>query len=702
MQRPRITWLTTLLAVFIALLATTQPAQMQPAAANYLYGNRKDAPGFVVWVVSPRAGLTFTDSDPVDVRVRVQQAPGPVRIDFVVADAGGPWRQSGTLALARGTSEAALPLALPGRSLYGLSITASSGTATSKAETSIAIVFPPAPADRNSRWGVFAAPQDFITISGTQPVEAAHSKRLLGASWARFNYPAPVYDDARTVVTGSGPQADVTADVTPMIGYVKALHDEGISVMGDLIHVPRILSSRPEDNAIVVDSAPGFATVPPKDYALWDKFVQSVVTQYRGLIQVWHVGNEPDLAGRYWRGTPEQFVEMVQRTAAAVKKADPSALIASPGMTTRATGYAERLLELGLGKSIDIFTVHYTEEQPEMIDAWRKLLDKRGLRVPIWNSEERSAIPLNNIIGGQGPFIKFLHVDIDGYREYNNLVRQDLTVLPPGIAYSVAAHQLGEARWVRASGKLEPGWAADLFKRGDEEIAVIRRLPPPAKLFDPKWEHVTAAQLRADPLTAERPITATDTWGHSRNLSVANGRARLALDENFLFVNGARLLEIEESEVVKAPNAIVVEAESGSYSKGWNANGKAGYSENKVLEIWTDVEDPGGYWVELPFSVRNRGDFEVIFAGSSLEHLSGGRGNVSTFAWSIDGGEERRVDNALPATRNIAGAPEGVSTLGTVTLASGRHTFRLRLLTKNDPPVNRYAIWFDALAVVAK
>src|SRR5262249_31135418 len=159
--------------------------------------------------------------------------------------------------------------------------------------------------------------------------------------------------------------------------------------IADLQRVPRLFSSKPEDNSVIGDSGFGYSLVPPRDYELWEQFAQALGSRYRGLVQVWEIGNEPDISGLHWRGTPEQLVEFVRHSAAGLRRGDPSARIAAPGLTQRATAYADRLLELGLGKYIDILTVHYTEEQPEMVVGWQNLVKDHHLRIPVWNTEER-------------------------------------------------------------------------------------------------------------------------------------------------------------------------------------------------------------------------------------------------------------------------------------------------------------------------
>jgi hypothetical protein len=674
----------------------------ESSPASYLYGNPKDRREFTVWITSPRAGLTFTDSEPVDVRLRIGAPAESTVVDYAVSETEGPWQNHGTLVFEKDRVEKPLPLNLPGRGLFQLNVSAKSGSATSTAVTWVAVVFTPDTVMPTSPWGIMALPQEYVTGSeGNRlaPTDIARSKRLLGASWTRLaNNSYPLEGD-RITVSKEGPPT-VTADLSPEMTYTRALHDQGLLVMADVENIPRIFSSKPDDNVVVGD-VPGFADVPPKDYAVWERFMETLATTYRGLVQVWQIGNEPDLPRQYWKGTPEEFVEFVQHTAIGLRRGDPSVRVAAPGFsTTDPAAYAERLFQLGLGKHIDILTVHYTDERSDLIPRWYQLLEQYKLHIPIWNSEEKSVIPFANFAGGLGLFIKFLHVDFT-LPDYNNLVRTDLTVRPAGIAFSVGAHCIGAARWTKASDQMVSGWNVDFFQRGDEKIVSLRRLPPPARLFDPGWRYGTRVTLTVEPIAAGRPVTATNVWGRSRVLTLSNGRAELDLTDDLIFINGARKLEIGRVDLEPEPRAIVVEAEVGRWSPGWSVNQRSGgYSGGTVLEIWSDV-DPGpeGFWAEAKFRLPARGTFELIFAGSSLRALVAGNRDVSPFVWTVDDGAEHIVDTPLQVIKNVAGAPQGISVLDTVDLNAGEHTFRLRLLSRRNVPDNRWSLWFDAIAL---
>src|SRR5262245_19865952 len=80
--------------------AKARPTQAnQIPSAPYSFGNPKDSKAFTVWAVSPRAGLTFTDSEPLDVRVRVGAAPDVTTVEYTVGDVAAAWNTRGTLTI---------------------------------------------------------------------------------------------------------------------------------------------------------------------------------------------------------------------------------------------------------------------------------------------------------------------------------------------------------------------------------------------------------------------------------------------------------------------------------------------------------------------------------------------------------------------------------------------------------------------------
>jgi hypothetical protein len=682
------------------------------------------AGGLTVRAVSAHAGMLFTDGEPLDVAAAVGGAGGAAAVTYTVTEYDGPWRAEGKVtvpapagdgAAAGGVATAGLPLKLPGRGLYKLKLSAAAGAATATAETHIAVVFtPPARVDPNSPWGIFYTPNAWFDPGNANgPRDAAVQHRLLGAGWSRLNFWAGSAGDVK-VAPGPDGKPAVTMDTSVWKGYAKALRQQGILIFGELAQCPRGLSSRPDDEAVEGDAGPMWSRVKPKDYSAWDQYVEKLAREFRDEIGVWEIWNEVNLRGRYWAGTPEELAVHVEHTAAALRRGNPACRVAGCGFVGD-TSYGDRMFQLGIGKHIDILTVHYTDERPDEIVRWRGVLDKHGLKLPIWNSEERSEVPIRNLAGGIERSFKFLHVSI-GYDEYRPLVRKDWTVLPAGILYSVGAHCIGSGKFVARSPAV-PGYDVFVFQRGaegqaagePEMVAVFDRNQKTGsvRLFGPT---ATSARLRVEPwagaAAAGAPAPAlVDAWGRSRTLEIAGGQATVPLGGSMFFVTGCRKIEVLAAEgpaTAAAGQPLVFEAEDGKWSAGWGANAKAGFSGGRILEIWKAGEPPpGGYWAEIKFTLPKAGMYEILFSGNDLHRLKDPPG-ISPFAWRIDDAAEQAPDGTGPVRQGIAGAPEGLSSLGVVEMTAGGHTFRLRLTAPRKQPDNNYALWFDAIALQPK
>jgi len=79
---------------------------------------------------------------------------------------------------------------------------------------------------------------------------------------------------------------------------------------------------------------------PPKDFDRYAQVVEHIVRHYnrgwangfRYNIRYWEVWNEPDLGRLFWGGSPQQFYELYEKMARAVKKADRRALVGGPAI----------------------------------------------------------------------------------------------------------------------------------------------------------------------------------------------------------------------------------------------------------------------------------------------------------------------------------------------------------------------------------
>ncbi|MFA6292816.1 MAG: hypothetical protein WC637_13595, partial [Victivallales bacterium] len=281
---------------------------------------------FTVRVISSRPGHLFTDTDSLDLRVQVSGAKAAVSVDYAIEESGGPWKDKGRLSVQTKEgypSETLLPLKLPGRGLYHLTVEARCSDARAKAETWVAIVFTPAPPSEDSPWGIFFTPHTWFDKANSEgPSWAAIQHRLLGASWTRLNFWSHSFE--KVTVTG-GEKPTVTAEYPMWRNYVRELRKEGIFIFGEIAQCPRELSSRPDDRQEKGDAGPVFNRVKPHNYDLWDSMMEKLASDFRDGIQVWEIWNEANLQNLYWTGTVEDFAELVAHSSGALRRGNPKA-----------------------------------------------------------------------------------------------------------------------------------------------------------------------------------------------------------------------------------------------------------------------------------------------------------------------------------------------------------------------------------------
>ncbi len=139
-------------------------------------------------------------------------------------------------------------------------------------------------------------------------------------------------------------------------------------------------------------------TYPPKDYekfaALVYEWVKHSVTRY-GKPEVeswyWELWNEPDIP--YWKGTTEEYIKLYDYTAAAVKRALPTAKIGGPETTGPGSEKAALFLKTFLthvvsgknyvtgkvGTPLDFITFH-AKGQPRLVNGMVQMNMGKQLR----------------------------------------------------------------------------------------------------------------------------------------------------------------------------------------------------------------------------------------------------------------------------------------------------------------------------------
>jgi len=141
-------------------------------------------------------------------------------------------------------------------------------------------------------------------------------------------------------------------------------------------------------------------------------FVRALVTRYRGYLLGYIIWNEPNLAEEWggWVAAPAQYVDVLCRAHAIVRRADPGALVIAAGLaptnefSPRAVDdreFLRQMMAAGAGKCFDVLAAHdygygLPPDDPHgahaglnlarMIDL-HDILEEANATQPIWITE---------------------------------------------------------------------------------------------------------------------------------------------------------------------------------------------------------------------------------------------------------------------------------------------------------------------------
>ena len=153
--------------------------------------------------------------------------------------------------------------------------------------------------------------------------------------------------------------------------------------------------------------------MPPADFTDFADFAAAVAARYRGQVKYFQIWNEPNLFGE-WGGRPPDpaaYLDMLREVGAAVRAANPDAVIVLAGLApTIETGpdnlsdllFLERLYQLDARGAFDVASSMsyglFTGPRDPRIEAprtnfpravlWREIMEAHGdAATPIWASE---------------------------------------------------------------------------------------------------------------------------------------------------------------------------------------------------------------------------------------------------------------------------------------------------------------------------
>ena len=140
-------------------------------------------------------------------------------------------------------------------------------------------------------------------------------------------------------------------------------------------------------------------------FNLWERYVKSIVTRYKGKIKAYEIMNEsigplPTGKGAFRNQPLELYVKYLKSTYEIIKSIDPEAIVVGICGPQWVFDPYDELFALGALDYLDVVSIHYINPTSppdygsrllgmmEKVDKLRQIMRKYGKEKPIWNSEE--------------------------------------------------------------------------------------------------------------------------------------------------------------------------------------------------------------------------------------------------------------------------------------------------------------------------
>ncbi len=125
----------------------------------------------------------------------------------------------------------------------------------------------------------------------------------------------------------------------------------------------------------------------------WRNWARTLATRYKGQIRYYEIWNEPDIA--FFKGTAEQYLELLKAAHQEIKAVDPNAIVLTGGFTSvNHHSYKRDLHELTLREGQPFFDLHayhrhgaFAQLQQEVDDQLIPLRQKFGVKEPLYFNE---------------------------------------------------------------------------------------------------------------------------------------------------------------------------------------------------------------------------------------------------------------------------------------------------------------------------
>ncbi|MDR2211887.1 MAG: cellulase family glycosylhydrolase [Spirochaetaceae bacterium] len=244
------------------------------------------------------------------------------------------------------------------------------------------------------------------------------------------------------------------------------------------------------------------------------KYVEQVVSRYRGRVDAFEIWNEPN--GFFWYGSNEHFFALSAAAAKKIKEVDPQATVLAGSTLWVPRSFLRGMFNAGAFEHTDGISVHPYASDPahtvKQIRKLKKILGAVGYNRPIWITEVGYAT------GG-------IYFSFNGLKRYPEYIVKTLSGLAAqGVRSAVWYELMDDYNRGEAPNRWNPSYFFGL-------IYPDKTVKPGAEAFMLSTRYLTGAEYRPEfPLREGVPGSITSLYfrgpGETKILLLWNSRPR--------------------------------------------------------------------------------------------------------------------------------------------------------------------------------
>jgi hypothetical protein len=182
---------------------------------------------------------------------------------------------------------------------------------------------------------------------------------------------------------------------------IRIAAEAGFKIVGSYDWTPDWAADKPE---LLQKSWRGTGHLPPRDWALWRRYVTETTKAFSPWIKDWEVWNEPDLPhwlhppfGSHEKTLSALYLRFVDETRRALDEAGLDVTLAAGALARAEDPLMGALLDAGLADRVDAVSFHLYGSKPlqlrPLVARLSELKGRTGKPIEIWQSEGAFNVP---------------------------------------------------------------------------------------------------------------------------------------------------------------------------------------------------------------------------------------------------------------------------------------------------------------------